>query len=245
MTGCIVGWSHGRFGKREGETVESLMAEVAAGAIADAGIDPADIDQVYVGHFNAGLSVQDFTSSLVFNALPELRFKPATRVENACASGTAAIHQGLNAVAAKRARFALVVGVEKMTDNAGPDIARSLLRASYVKDDGETEGGFAGVFGRIANTYFQRYGDKSGALAAIAAKNHHNGCDNPYAQLRKDLGFEFCNTVSDKNPIVAGPLRRTDCSPVSDGAAALVLSDVDAALGLPKAVVVPRGHAGQ
>ena len=98
------------------------------------------------------------------------------------------------------------------------------------------------MFGQIAQMYFQRHGDQSDALAAIAAKNHKNGCANPWAQLRKDLGFEFCRTVSDKNPIVAGPLKRTDCSLVSDGAAALVLTDVETALGMRKAVAF-RAHA--
>jgi acetyl-CoA C-acetyltransferase len=70
----------------------------------------------------------------------------------------------------------------------------------------------------------------------IAAKNHKNGVENPYAQMRKDLGFEFCRTESEKNPFVAGPLKRTDCSLVSDGAAAIVLADVETALRLGKAV---------
>ena len=130
-----------------------------------------------------------------------------------------------------------MVGVEKMTDTRGAQIGENLLKASYLKEEAAIEGGFAGVFGQIANTYFQRHGDESEALATIAAKNHRNGCDNPYAQMRKDLGVEFCNTVSEKNPIVAGPLRRTDCSMVSDGAAALVLTDVDTALAMDKAVV--------
>ncbi|WP_204327035.1 hypothetical protein, partial [Stenotrophomonas maltophilia] len=78
------------------------------------------------------------------------------------------------------------------------------------------------VFGKIAQAYFQKYGDQSDALAMIAAKNHKNGVANPYAQMRKDFGFEFCRAESDKNPFVAGPLKRTDCSLVSDGAAALV-----------------------
>jgi len=92
------------------------------------------------------------------------------------------------------------------------------------------------VFGRIAETYFQRYGDQSDALAAIAAKNHKNGVDNPFAQMRKDLGFDFCRTVSEKNPYVAPPLKRTDCSLVSDGAAALVLADEETAKAMGKAV---------
>jgi acetyl-CoA C-acetyltransferase len=91
--------------------------------------------------------------------------------------------------------------------------------------------------GQIAQRYFQKHGDQSDALAAIAAKNHKNGVANPLAQMRKDLGFEFCRTVSDKNPLVACPLKRTDCSLVSDGAAALVLTDVETALAMDKAVV--------
>ena len=90
---------------------------------------------------------------------------------------------------------------------------------------------------RSPRGYFQKWGDQSDALAKIAAKNHKNGVDNPYAQIRKDLGYEFCRTESDKNPRVAGPLKRTDCSLVSDGAAALVLTDVETALKLDKAIV--------
>jgi acetyl-CoA C-acetyltransferase len=106
-----------------------------------------------------------------------------------------------------------------------------------VKEEDRPDMSFAGVFGQIAQLYFQRYGDQSDAMARIAAKNHKNGTANPYAQLRKDLGYEFCRTVSDKNPLVAGPLRRTDCSLVSDGAAALVLADVETAMSLEKAVL--------
>src|SRR5436189_84245 len=149
MTGCIVGWAHTKFGKHDGLDVETLIVEVAQGALADAGVSAADIDLVYLGTMN---------------------------------------------------------------------------------------GGFAGSFGQIAQKYFQRYGDQSDALARIAAKNHKNGVSNPMAQMRRDLGYEFCRTVSDKNPLVAGPLKRTDCSLVSDGAAAVVLADMQTALALKKAV---------
>jgi acetyl-CoA C-acetyltransferase len=237
MTACIVGWAHTRFGKHEGEDIESLIVRVATDAVRDAGLAPADIDAVYLGTFNGGFVRQDFPASLVFQADPAFRFKPATRVENACATGSAAIHQGLNAIAAKRARRVLVVGVEKMTEVSGPQVGDILMRASYLKEDSEIEGGFAGVFGRITQAYFQRYGDQSDALARIAAKNHKNGAANPLAHIQKDLGYEFCRTPSDKNPFVAGPLKRTDCSLVSDGAAAVVLADVETALTLDKAVV--------
>jgi acetyl-CoA C-acetyltransferase len=233
---CIVGWAHTQFGKLEDPDVESLIGRVAGAALADAGVAPSDIDAVFVGLFNNGFSQQDFPSSLVLQLLPELRFKPATRYENACASGSAAVHGARDFLAAGRGRFALVVGAEKMTATPGPEVGDILLKASYRREEGDISAGFAGVFGRIAETYFQRFGDQSDALAAIAAKNHRNGVDNPYAQMRKDLGFEFCRRVSEKNPYVAPPLKRTDCSLVSDGAAALVLADEDTARALGKAV---------
>jgi acetyl-CoA C-acetyltransferase len=237
MTACIVGWAHTPFGRLDTETVESLIVRAANGALADAGIAPGDVDEIVLGHFNAGFSPQDFTASLVLQAAPELRFRRATRVENACATGSAAVHQGINAIEAKRARIVLVVGAEQMTTTPAAEIGRNLLKASYVREEAEIDGGFAGIFGQIAGKYFQKYGDQSDALAGIAAKNHKNGVDNPYAQMRKDLGYDFCRTQSEKNPFVAGPLKRTDCSLVSDGAAALVLADVETALRLRKAVV--------
>jgi acetyl-CoA C-acetyltransferase len=242
MTAAMVGWAHTPFGKLADETVESLIVRVANDAMADAGIGPEDVDEIVLGHMNAGFSRQDFTASLVLQADDRLRFTPATRVENACATGSGAIHQGLKSIRAGGARFVLVVGVEQMTTTPGPEVGENLLRASYLKEEGGIPAGFAGVFGKIAGSYFQRYGDKSDALARIAAKNHRNGVKNPYAQMRKDLGYEFCRTESEKNPIVAGPLKRTDCSLVSDGAAAVVLTDLGTAMRMKKAVAF-RGTA--
>ena len=236
MTAAIVGWAHSPFGKLQDQTVESLIVQVAGDALKDAGVAAKDIDEIVLGHFNAGFSAQDFTASLVLQASPDLRFKRATRVENACATGSAAVQQGLKAIAARSARIVLVVGVEQMTTTPGPEIGQNLLKASYVREEAEIEGGFAGVFGKIAGLYFQKWGDQSDALAMIAAKNHKNGVGNPYAQMRKDLGYDFCRTESEKNPFVAGPLKRTDCSLVSDGAAAVVLADIETALRFNKAV---------
>ncbi len=236
MQPAIVGWAHTPFGKHDAETVESLVVRVAREALDHAGIGAGDVDEIVLGHFNAGFSPQDFTASLVLQADDGFRFKPATRVENACATGSAAVHQAIKTIEAKRAKVVLVVGVEQMTRTPSAEIGRNLLRASYLAEEGETQGGFAGVFGQIAQSYFQRHGDQSDALAMIAAKNHKNGVGNPYAQMRKDLGFAFCRAESDKNPFVAGPLKRTDCSLVSDGAAALVLADGETADGMRRAV---------
>ncbi|MDF2116412.1 acetyl-CoA acetyltransferase [Roseiarcaceae bacterium H3SJ34-1] len=252
MTAAIVGWAHLPFGKHDAETVESLIVRAASEALAHAGVPAEAIDEIFLGHFNAGFSPQDFTASLVLQADPGLRFKPTTRVENACATGSAAVHSAIRSIEAKRARLTLVVGVEQMTRTPAAEIGRNLLKASYLPEDGDLPTGFAGIFGKIAEAYFQAYGDQSDALAMIAAKNHKNGMANPYAQMRKDLGFAFCRQESEKNPFVAGPLKRTDCSLVSDGAAALVIADLETAEEMPRAVAfrasrhvqdfLPRAH---
>src|ERR1044071_3002835 len=157
MTGCIVGWAHTPFGKFDTESVESLIVRVATDALADAGVAPSDVDEILLGHFNAGFSAQDFTASLVLQASPELRFKRAMRVENACATGSAAVHQGLKSIAARSARIVLVVGAEQMTTTPPAEIGKNLLKASYVREEADIDGGFAGIFGKIASLYFQKY----------------------------------------------------------------------------------------
>jgi acetyl-CoA C-acetyltransferase len=233
---AIVAWSHSHFGKQPAASVESLAVGAATQALQHAGLAAADIDEIFLGHFNAGFSAQDFTAALVLQADAGLRFKPATRVENACATGSAAVHQGVRAIESGRARRVLVVGVEHMTGSSAADVGRNLLRASYLPEERDNPFGFAGVFARIADAYEEAYGDPADALAAIAAKNHRNGAGNPYAQMRRDLGYDFCRTESERNPRVAGKLKRTDCSPVSDGAAALILTDDATASGMARAV---------
>lgn len=233
---AIIGWSHEPFVRADLRSVEEMIVDAAAKAIAHAGIDPAEIDEIWLGHFNSGFTRQDFSSSLTLGAAPALRFRPATRVENACATGSAAVHAALRAIRVGDAGTALVVGVEKMSEVAPKEVGEILLHACYVKEESGIEAGFAGVFGAIARAYFDRYGDQSDALAMIAAKNHANGVDNPYAQMRKDVGYDFCRTASEKNPFVAGPLKRTDCSLVSDGAAALVLTSAARAKSARRAV---------
>lgn len=232
----IVGWAHSPFGKSALENTEQLMASVVGPAIAHAGISAEDIDGIFVGVMNNGFSKQDFQGALVAMGDERLAHTPAVRFENACATGSAALYSAMDFIEASRGRIALVVGAEKMTALPTADVGDILLGACYRAEEGDIDGGFAGQFGRIAQAYFQRYGDRSEELAMIAAKNHANGVHNPFAHMRKDFGFEFCNTVSDKNPYVAAPLRRTDCSLISDGAAAIILADEETAASLSRAV---------
>ena len=233
---CIVGWAHTPFGKLDDPDVESLMARVSRSALEHAGVTSDELDAISVGVFNNGFSRQGFEGALVAVGQPDLAHVPATRVENACATGSAALYGALDLIESGRGRIALVVGAEKMTAVPSSDTGDILLSASYRREEALVDGGFAGIFGKLAEQYFQRYGDRSAELACIAAKNHKNGTANPYAHIRKDLGFDFCNTPSESNPYVAGPLRRTDCSPISDGAAALVVTNADTALTMQRAI---------
>lgn len=232
----IVGWAHTAFGRSDAPDTEALMAEVTGPALDHAGVAVEDVDGIFVGVFNNGFSDQDFQGALVGMGNDALSRVPATRYENACATGSAALHGAMDFIASGRGKIALVVGAEKMTATPGVEVGDILLGASYRREEAGVRGGFAGLFGQIAGSYFQRYGDRSEELAMIAAKNHHNGMQNPFAHMQRDFDVDFCNTVSEKNPLVAGPLRRTDCSLVSDGAAALVLAAPEVAADLHRAI---------
>lgn len=230
----IVGWGHTPFGKLTGETIESLIVSAAKEAIGHAGIDPRDIDAVWLGHFNSGMVPDAFCSSLIFGAHDGLRFKPATRCENACASGSAALYAAMDAVQSGRVRVALVVGAEKMTglDTAG--VTRALSGASYQPEEADLS--FPAIFAQFAKAYAARHGDPTEAMARIAVKNHRNAISNPLAHLRKELDLDFCLTASDRNPVIAAPLKVTDCSLISDGAAAVIIAHPDVARGLERAI---------
>ena len=232
----IVGWAHTVFGKSETPDIEGLISEVGYAALEHAGVSPQDVDFATIGVLNSGFSKQGFEGGLISSAMPELRHVPAVHCENACSTGTAALYTAIDFIESGRGNVALVIGAEKMTAVSMVEVGDILLCGSYRKEEDQVENGFAGMFAQITQSYFQKYGDHSAEMAMIAAKNHANGMNNPYAHMKKDFGFDFCNTISDKNPFVAGPLRRTDCSLVSDGAAALVITRRDVAKGLKRAI---------
>lgn len=234
MQPLIVGWGHTKFGALKGETLEDLIITAAGEALEHSGVAPSDVDGIWLGHFNSGMVGDAFASSLVLGLDEGLRFKPATRCENACASGSAALYSALESVRSGSTKIALVIGVEKMTELDTPGVTKALSGASYQKEEAGVS--FPQIFARIAAQYFQHFGDHSETLARIAVKNHGNALANPLAHMQKAVTFDFCNTVSDKNPMIAQPLRMTDCSLISDGAAALVIVAPELAADFPQAV---------
>jgi|SRR5690625_233205 len=237
-TVSIVGSGHTKFGRLDDHNLESLITSVVQEALADAQLEPAEIDAAYLGHFNSGLVPDAFASSLVHQVSPDFRFIPATRCENACASGAAAIFSAINAIQAGQAEVALVVGVEKMTARSTAEVTQALSGAAYQNDKQEAALSFPQLFALAAKQYTERYQSPLEAMAQIAVKNHKNAMANPLAQMHRELDFEACNTVSDKNPVIAEPLRLSDCSLITDGAAALVLTSAKRARSFPTEVAI-------
>src|SRR5690625_199332 len=238
----IVGSGHTKFGRLDALNVEELVVMATKEALEEAQLPAAAVDAIYVGHFNAGLVSDGFASSLVHQASPEFRFTPATRCENACASGAAALFSAMHAIHAGEAEVALVVGVEKMTARSTAEVTQSLANAGYQNDPDEAALSFPQLFGVAAKQYTDRYQDPLEAMAKIAVKNHHNALSNPLAHMHSALDFDMCNTISDKNPLIADPLRLSDCSLITDGAAALVLTTEAHAKSFPHAVAI-RGKS--
>lgn len=220
----IVAAAHSRFGRLDGSTLEDLIVQVTREALADAAIDASEVDALFLGHFNSGMVADGFPASLMLQADAGLRFKPATRCENACASGSAAIHAGINAIRSGSAELVLIVGAEKMTSNSTAEVTKALAGAGYQNDAQEAGLSFPQLFGLAAQQYRDRHQCPMASMAAIATKNHSNAMANPLAQMHRVMDFEHCNNVSKTNPYVAQALRLTDCSLISDGAAAIVLA---------------------
>ena len=226
----ITGAYNTRFGKLEDETLYSLYEEAAKGAIEDAGIAVSDIDAVFVGNYSGGsFNNQEHLAPFGVNVLPELRHKPMYRTESACASGTSAIQMGMMALKSGMAKNVLVVGVEKMNSLDTRGTTEALAKASYWEKEGANRYTFPGLFAEYAKGYMKKYGytreQVQEWMAEIASKAYEFGSKNPLAHMGKPrTKEELLNLPAEKNPEIASPLRLHDCSLISDGAAAVVLS---------------------
>jgi len=226
----IIGAYNTKFGNLEEQTIYSLYEEAAKGAIKDAGIEIDEIDAVFVGNYSGGsFNNQEHIAPYGVNIFPELRHKPMYRTENACASGTSAIHLGEMAIKSGKAKKVLVVGVEKMNSLDTKNTALALAKASYWEKEGANNYTFPGLFAEFGKGWMEHYGyseeELKEYLAEISSKAYNFGAQNPLAHLQKPRSKEdILNILDEKNPMIAYPLRLHDCSLISDGAAAVVLS---------------------
>ncbi len=176
----IIGWEHSAFGKLANHPdTMSLMGSVVPGAIAHAGLTPEDVDGIFVGVYNNGFTTQDFQAGLISMAVPALAEVPAARLENACATGSAALYAALDYIEAGRGKVALVVGAEKMTGVTSTRAGEILLSGCYGPEESAVESGFAGVFAGIAAAYSERYGDPSDDVGTHRCQEPSQRRDEP------------------------------------------------------------------
>ncbi len=237
---AIIGVGMNKWGELWNKSLREIFVEAALLAIDDAGVER--IDSMYVGSMSSGLFVaQEHIASLLADYLgtPSI---PSARVESACASGGLALRQGFIDVASGMSDIVLVGGVEKMTDVTGGGATFALGTAAdqeYECYHGVT---FPGLYALIARAHMHQYGTTREQLAMVAVKNHHNGSKNPLAQYP----FEITLDSVLKSPLVADPLRLLDCSPITDGAAAVILCPAELAKELKKDPIIKitgSGHA--
>ena len=218
---AIVGTGMTRFGELWDSSLRDMFAEAALAALEDAGA--SKLDGIYVGNMSAGGFIkQEHIGPLVADALG-MSGVPAVRVESACASGGVALRTAYFEVALGASDIVLAAGVEKMTD--GADVTEVLAMAA----DQETEAyhgiTFPGLYAMIARAHMEKHGTTEKDLAEVTVKNHRHGALNPKAQFRREVTVEQVLASSH----VAEPLRLLHCSPVSDGAAAVLLCPLDRA----------------
>lgn len=215
----VLGGSQTRFGELWGKSLLDLMTEVIDGAIASTGILPTDIDYVVIGNMVGGETAeQAHLGTLASSCLPH--HPPALRVEAACASGGIAVHTACALLESGKAETVLVVGAEKLTDVAGDIVTSALMRAADSEKDTPAGLTFPSIFAMTATAYMHAYNLKREALSLVSECSHRAAVKNPFAQFRKEIPAA---TIS-RSPLVADPLRLLDCSPITDGAAAIILS---------------------
>ncbi len=237
---AIIGVGLMKWGELWKKSFRDIFVEAALNSIDDAGVD--HIDSMYIGCMSGGLFAgQEHIGSIMADYLGQKNI-PAARVESACASGGLAVKMGFLEVASGMSDIVLVGGVEKMTDVDGGGATAALATAAdqeYEVYNGVT---FPGLYAMIARAHMDKYGTKREHLADVAVKNHGNGLHNPNAQFQmKITRDEVLNSV-----MVADPLRILDCSPITDGGAAMILCDLATAKKISKKMpvrIIGVGHA--
>jgi acetyl-CoA C-acetyltransferase len=232
---CVVGVGMSQWGEVWRKSLRRLFVDAALDAIRNAGVDR--LDSLYVGCMSSGLFVgQEHVGALMADYLGQ-RGLPAVRVESACASGGMAFRQAFIEIASGMANIVMAGGVEKMTDCSGSDATFALATAAdqeYEVFHGAT---FPGLYAMMAHAHMHKYGTKREMLSAVAVKNHKNGSKNPNAQYQ----FEVTAEQVALSVMIADPLRILDCSPITDGAAAVIVTSEEVAKKLGKPYIRVTG----
>ncbi len=225
MDVCITGVGSTKFGKHPERNTRELFAEAALNAFEDSNITSKEIEAVYIGNFSS--DVFEGQCHLAPASVDVLGIcpKPSVRVENACASGGIAIRLGLMAIRAGFFDIVLAGGMEKMTTLKTSQVQDALAMASDSEYEIPAGITFPGAYATMAIAHMNRYGTTEEQLASVAVKNHKNGVNNPKAQFQKEISLEKVMN----SPMIAYPLKLYDCSPISDGAAAVILMRGDLA----------------
>lgn len=221
MTVHVIGSAVTKFGELWGVSPRSLAREVFSSALKDSGLEKKEVEAIFVGNMLSGiLANQEHLGSFFAEEIGMVNV-PAFHVEAACASGGLAMHMAVNAVLSGRYKTVAVLGIEKMTDYKPETISTALMAAG---SDEERSAGitFPGLYAIMAREYIRKYRVSEKELASVAVKNHYHASLNPKAQFQNTLTLE---TVI-KSPLVSDPLRLLECSPVSDGAAAVIISSL-------------------
>jgi len=224
---AIIGIGCTPFGEFWDKSFRDIFVEAGIEALEDANVQGDEIDEIIGGNMSAGRFVgQEHISSLIadYAGLANLHI-PSTRVEAACASGGLALRTGMLAVASGHADIVVAAGVEKMTDVSTQAATDMLTAAADREWEGFAGATFPGLYAMIARRHMYEYGTMSEQLASVAVKNHHNATMNPKAQFQNEISIEAVL----RSAMIANPLHMLDCSPLSDGAAAVILAPAEIA----------------
>jgi acetyl-CoA C-acetyltransferase len=222
---AIIGAAMTPFGEHWGHSFRELIIEAGVRALEDAGLAGKEIQAGYIGTMASGSLIgQEHIGALIADYIG-LNPIPITRVEAACASGGVALRQGFLAVASGMYDFVVVGGIEKMTDLDVTQVTNILGGAGDQEWELFLGATFPGLYALMARRHMYEYGTTEEMLAAVAVKNHKHASKNKYAQFRNEI------TIDDvlRSKVVASPLKILDCSPITDGAAAVVLAPLEIA----------------
>jgi acetyl-CoA C-acetyltransferase len=236
---AIIGIGMIKWGELWEKSLRDMCVEAALNCLNDAGTDR--VDAMTIGTMSSGLFTgQEHLASMIPDYLGKKNL-PAVRVESACASGGLAVRTAFMEVASGMSDYVLAIGVEKMTDVSGGEATYALATAADQEYEGYHGITFPGLYAMMARAHMDRYGTTREQLAQVSVKNHHNGSMNPHAQFL----FKVTQEQVIGSVMVADPLTLLDCSPITDGAAAVLLAPVDEVRKLNKHPLTVISGIGQ